>query len=317
MRIRSTKPEFWRSETIASLSWDARLILKGVESYVDDNGVGKDSEVLICADVFPHDLARDPETLARVSRGLQEACDAGLVARYTMRGERLLYVRRWKSIQRVDKPNKGRHPRPDGTLEYAEDVDESVCAGLGAAKADAGPVETVASPSIRETLATPSRDIPETVAPGTGEQGNRGTDNPPSPHAPNSLALAPISTASRTVAQRPNPITDRMNRTARSGPAFVIAKAFSDSLPVPIETGLLAKVGVEIDKCLRTGIAPDAVAEGLKAWNASDSWSPTQIPHFVNKANNRVHNGRSKPTDRALSAAQAAEELLREVQTRD
>lgn len=25
MRIRSTKPEFWRSERIASVDWDARL----------------------------------------------------------------------------------------------------------------------------------------------------------------------------------------------------------------------------------------------------------------------------------------------------
>src|ERR1043165_3135900 len=124
MRIRSTKPEFWRSETIAALDWDTRLILKGVESYVDDNGVGKDSVILICADVFPHDLARDPETVARVSRGLQALCDAQIIARYTMNGERLLYVRRWKSLQRVDRPNKGRHPRPDGTLEYSEAVDE-------------------------------------------------------------------------------------------------------------------------------------------------------------------------------------------------
>lgn len=40
VRIRSTKPEFWRSKTIASVSWDARLVLKGLESYVDDDGDG-------------------------------------------------------------------------------------------------------------------------------------------------------------------------------------------------------------------------------------------------------------------------------------
>jgi hypothetical protein len=47
MRIRSTKPEFWRSERIASVNWDARLVLKGLESYVDDNGVGVDDIALI------------------------------------------------------------------------------------------------------------------------------------------------------------------------------------------------------------------------------------------------------------------------------
>ncbi|MBN7466111.1 hypothetical protein I3U66_10915, partial [Mycobacteroides abscessus subsp. massiliense] len=49
MRIRSTRPEFWRSKTIAQLDWDVRLVLKGLEAYVDDNGVGKDDIELIAA----------------------------------------------------------------------------------------------------------------------------------------------------------------------------------------------------------------------------------------------------------------------------
>ncbi|WP_433592295.1 hypothetical protein [Nocardia sp. CA-145437] len=307
MRIRSTKPEFWRSETIAALDWDARLILKGIEAYVDDNGVGKDSVVLICADVFPHDLARDPDTLARVSRGLQALCDAQIIARYTMGGERLLYVRKWKSLQRVDRPNKGRHPRPDGTLEYADDVDESVCAGLGAT--ESGPAADSRDP--REPVATPSRAPRDTPLTGTEEQGNRGTEETPSPHARTSLALVPAK-ASGGSAQ----IVQRLNATARSGPAHAIAVAFSDSLPTPLEGRLLAKVGVEIDKCLAAGIPPPAIAEGLRAWTDSDSWSPTQIPNFVHKANSRGRSrGRSKPTERAVDAAAAAEELLREVKT--
>lgn len=171
MRIRSTKPEFWRSETIASLDWDVRLVLKGVESYVDDNGVGKDSVVLICADVFPHDLARDPETLARVSRALRKLAEANLIARYTVAGEPLLYVRRWKEIQRVDKPNKGRFPRPDGTLEYRDAVDENVCAGQCVSEPGEPADSREHSGNPRETLA----NTPETRAPVTEEQGNRGT----------------------------------------------------------------------------------------------------------------------------------------------
>jgi hypothetical protein len=68
MRIRSIKPEFWTSEDIAALDWDARLIFIGLWSYVDDNGVGRDVEKLILADLFP--LEDDPrDTLARLSRG--------------------------------------------------------------------------------------------------------------------------------------------------------------------------------------------------------------------------------------------------------
>jgi hypothetical protein len=147
MRIRATKPEFWRSETIASLEWEHRFVLKGIESYVDDNGVGKDSPVLFAADVFPHDLAANgSETLARLSRAFLKLAEANLIVRYEVNGEALLYVNRWKRLQRIDKPGKGRYPRPDGTFDYEDD-----CV-----------IESVASPR-------------ETVAPVTGEQGNRGT----------------------------------------------------------------------------------------------------------------------------------------------
>lgn len=152
MRIRSTKPEFWRSERIASVDWEVRLVLKGLESYVDDNGVGKDDIALIVGDIFQRDLVREPSrTLARVSEALSKLHEAGLLHRYEVDGNALLYVAFWESVQRIDKPARGRLPRPDGTLEYGESV-------------------------IRESVATP-REPSRSLAPGTGEQGNRGTGN--------------------------------------------------------------------------------------------------------------------------------------------
>ena len=147
MRIRSTKPEFWKSRLITSVSWDARLVLKGLESYVDDNGVGVDDIELIVTDVFPRDMfANGSETVARVSEAISELHQAGLVWRYEGESDNLIYISFWESVQRIDKPGKGRNPRPDGTFEYKESV-------------------------IRESVASP----PVTLAPGTGEQGNRGT----------------------------------------------------------------------------------------------------------------------------------------------
>ena len=154
MRIRTTKPEFWRSKTIAALPWDVRFVLKGLESYVDDNGVGKDDIALIAADVFPRDLSGNPrETLARLSEAISQLSEAGLIVRYEFDGEDLIYIERWKDIQRIDKPGRGRFPRPDGTMEYADDVIR----------------EHYRNP--RETLAR----VPEVVAPVAVEQGNRGT----------------------------------------------------------------------------------------------------------------------------------------------
>lgn len=166
MRIRSTKPEFWKSRRIASVSWDARLVLKGLESYVDDNGVGVDDIELIVSDVFPRDMfANGRETVARVSEAITELHQAGLVHRYSTDADRLLYISWWEEVQRIDKPGKGRKPRPDGSLNYKDSV-------------------------IRESVAR----VPETVAPGTGEQGNRGTEeqgnNSCSPAAPSSVIEA-------------------------------------------------------------------------------------------------------------------------------
>lgn len=148
MRIRGTKPEFWKSRRISSVSWDARLVLKGLESYVDDNGVGVDDIELIVTDVFPRDMFANPrETVARVSGAISELFQAGLVHRYEANGDPLIYISFWESIQRIDKPGRGRNPRPDGTFDYKES-------------------------EIRESVASP----PETLAPVTGEQGNRGTE---------------------------------------------------------------------------------------------------------------------------------------------
>ena len=147
MRIRSIKPEFWRSDDITTLSIEDRLLFIGMWSYVDDNGVGLDKLAAITADLFAGDLEHDPrETFARVSRGLQNLSDHGRIVRYTVNGKDYLAVTNWSKHQRIDKPNKPRFPQPDAE-----------------------------NSTIRDTLPTPSRHPRETPAPGTEEQGNRGT----------------------------------------------------------------------------------------------------------------------------------------------
>src|SRR5690606_25797369 len=119
--IRSTKPEFWRSERIASVDWEARLVLKAIESYVDDNGVGRDDLALIVADTFPRDLALDPSrTFKRIQAALDNLNRAGLLWRYEVDGTKLLFVSFWETAQYINRPTKGRNPRPDGTFNYGD-----------------------------------------------------------------------------------------------------------------------------------------------------------------------------------------------------
>ncbi|WP_206430633.1 hypothetical protein [Brevibacterium aurantiacum] len=147
MRIRSIKPEFWRSPDVSDLVIEDRLLFIGLWSYVDDNGVGQDRVSTICADLFADDLSRDPrETLARVSEGLQRLSEAGRIVRYTVEKRDYLAIDNWAKHQRIDKPNKPRYPSP--TCDDAQ---------------------------IRETLVESSRDTRDIPAPGTEEQRNRGT----------------------------------------------------------------------------------------------------------------------------------------------
>jgi hypothetical protein len=172
VRIRSTKPEFWQSETIAQLDWDTRLILKALESYVDDNGVGKDSVTLFVTAAFPHDVEKSPEIFAKVARSLSRLSEVGIIVRYSVRGERLVYVRRWRKWQYIDKPKQGRYPRPDGSMNYRDDCDETIGAGQGITD----PVDREESPKRPEDCAKTARNVPEECPQiQSGEQGNRGT----------------------------------------------------------------------------------------------------------------------------------------------
>ncbi|MEZ0366786.1 hypothetical protein ACAG26_24235 [Mycobacterium sp. pUA109] len=225
MRIRSTKPEFWRSERIASVDWEDRLVLKGLESYVDDNGVGKDDIALIVGDLFQRDLVREPSrTLARLSEAISRLHLAGLVWRYEAKGTNLLYVSFWESIQRVDKPQAGRFPRPDGTMNYKDS-------------------------EIRECLANP-REASRTFAPGTGEQGNRGTGEISGP-----LRTEPHSAPPPTAAESATP------------GAELVREHIDRNHPAATKTALR----IQASELLNTGTDREVVAAALQLWNDKPS----------------------------------------------
>lgn len=111
MRIRSIRPEFWSSEDIASLSWDARLIYIGLWSYVDDNGVGRDVEQLITAALFPLDDSFTESSL-RVHGALKQLQTGGQIVRYKVAGKPYLHVIAFDRHQKINRPTPGRYPGP-------------------------------------------------------------------------------------------------------------------------------------------------------------------------------------------------------------
>ena len=154
MRIRSIKPEFWRSDDIDALSIPDRLLFIGLWSYVDDNGVGLFSLKDIAADLFAGDMARDSqETLRRVSEGLGTLSRHGLIEVYRVDDKDYLHVTHWSRHQKITHPGKPRYPLPD--------------------KGSEPPLTLFA-----ETLQRPSGDSLAWNR-GTGEQGNSTPYSPP------------------------------------------------------------------------------------------------------------------------------------------
>lgn len=292
MRIRSIKPEFWRSDDITAMDITTRLTFIGLWSYVDDNGVGLDKLVSIVADLYADDFSRDPqETVQRVSGDLQRLTSGGQVIRFRAehngRAKDLLYITQWKKHQVVNHPSKGaQYPLP--------------------------PAEMIEAAAALQQV---SRESQETL---THEQGNRGTGEVSrgAGEPPNPPRLEPVTDppAYRSKNGAELVRAKYANMPACSQAAFQIAQAFSASLPAPIESGLLSQVAAQFDKCLRDGISPPYIAAGVKAWVASSSWSPNTIPNFVTKESAKhINSGIGKPTTKAMGYDDAVQQLLEEL----
>jgi hypothetical protein len=110
-RIRTIKPDFFTSLTVADLPLSARLTFIGLWCYVDDNGVGVDEARLIRASVWP--LDESPDILQRTRDDLRSLQEALLVTRYTVSGRPFLAIRSWSEHQKISHPGKPRFPGPD------------------------------------------------------------------------------------------------------------------------------------------------------------------------------------------------------------
>ncbi|MFF5778122.1 hypothetical protein ACFY7Y_14375 [Streptomyces virginiae] len=160
-RIRSIKPEFFTSLTIADLKeLSARLTFIGLWTYVDDNGVGPADARLIRAAIWP--LEESPDVLQRTREDLRSLHAARLITLYEVSGKPLVAVNSWYEHQKVSHPKKNRYPRPEEVADLRK----------------AEPPEDLQSPP--EDYQSP----PETLRPeqgaGSREQGagNRGDAEP-------------------------------------------------------------------------------------------------------------------------------------------
>src|SRR5687768_11398166 len=105
-RIRTIKPEFFTSLSIADLPLTARLTFIGVWTHVDDEGRCVDDARLIKAAVWP----LDDRTSADVEDDLRRLSESSLITRYRVGERSYLEVTSWREHQRINRPTPSKHP---------------------------------------------------------------------------------------------------------------------------------------------------------------------------------------------------------------
>jgi len=113
-RIRTIKPEFFTSLTIADLPLEARLTFIGLWTHVDDEGRCVNDARLIKAAVWP----LDDRTSGEVAKDLQLLSESSLITQYKVGDRSYLLVNSWREHQKINRPTASKFPG----LEMADEI---------------------------------------------------------------------------------------------------------------------------------------------------------------------------------------------------
>lgn len=105
-RIRTIKPEFPQSETIGSVSRDARLLFVQLWTVCDDAGRTRAASRMLASLLYPY----DDDAPGLIDRWLEELEQAGCVRRYAVDGATYLDVPNWLKHQKIDRPSESKIP---------------------------------------------------------------------------------------------------------------------------------------------------------------------------------------------------------------
>jgi hypothetical protein len=108
-RIRTIKPEFPKSETIGSLSRDARLLFIQLWTEADDSGRLRGASRLLASLLYPY----DEDAPALIDSWLSELSEKGCIRRYQVKGNQYVEIANWLEHQKIDRPSPSRLPSFD------------------------------------------------------------------------------------------------------------------------------------------------------------------------------------------------------------
>lgn len=144
-RIRTIKPEFPQSETIGSLSRDARLLFIQLWTIVDDSGRARAASRMLASLLFPY----DDDAPALIDGWMDELESAGCIRRYEVSGAKYLDLPNWLKHQKIDKPSASKIPAFDEASRSLASVRGGLATDLGPRTMDLGREETASAVSAR------------------------------------------------------------------------------------------------------------------------------------------------------------------------
>ena len=106
-RIRTIKPDAFKSESLSAISRGARWTFAGLWTYCDDDGLGRADPRLIKAELYPLD---DSTTAADVDNDMNELIDAGCLHTYMSGGKVFIHIPGFRRHQRINRPTPSTLP---------------------------------------------------------------------------------------------------------------------------------------------------------------------------------------------------------------
>lgn len=122
-RIRTIKPDFFKSEDVSALPMRARLTWIGLWTQCDDHGRYKDSARLIKGDLW----SLEDVSLRDIEDDLAALAEAGRIVRYAVEGKPYLAIVNWHAHQAINRPSKPKHPGPPRPLGTTDPEDDNHC----------------------------------------------------------------------------------------------------------------------------------------------------------------------------------------------
>ena len=125
MRIRSIKPEFWRSYQVGRCSVLARLTFAGLWSLADDEGRGPADIELLWGSLHVFQPPGVKANFKRAVSELEAAVDhegIPLVIIYTVSNERYFWLPRFYRHQHPERPSPSKYPSPPADSEIVRRV---------------------------------------------------------------------------------------------------------------------------------------------------------------------------------------------------